>query len=94
MPPDNDTISKALLNDMTPREISALLSSKTPRQRRGIISQLTPRQRVHLKQWQREHRSSANPDQSLIGLLLLGVVVLVVVVFVALLVFELPHIIK
>jgi Flp pilus assembly protein TadB len=93
MPPDNNTVSKAVLENITPREINVLLNIRTPRQRRELMSQLTARQRVHLKQWQREHPGAANSDQSLTGLLLLAVVVLVVVVFVVLLLAELPRII-
>jgi hypothetical protein len=94
MAPDNDTISRALLKNLTPREIDALLNTRTARQRRDIMSQLTPRQRVHLKQWRREHPATTNPDQSLTGLLLLGVVILAVIIFVALILFNLPHVIK
>ena len=93
MPPDNDTVSKAMLENMTSREINVLLNIRTPRQRRNLMAQLTARQRVHLKQWQREHPGAASSDQSLTGLLLLGVVVLGAVVFLVLLLAELPRII-
>jgi hypothetical protein len=91
MPDNDDTVNRALLENLSSREINALLNSRTPRQRRDIRALLSPRQRIHLKQWQREHPTSANPDQSFIGALLLVVVVLVVLAFVALLIFEFPH---
>jgi Spy/CpxP family protein refolding chaperone len=94
MPPDSDTIDRASLANLTSREINALLNTRTAVQRRSIRSQLTPRQRGQLKQWQREHRSSASSDQSLTGMLLLGVVVVVVIAFVGLILITLLHRIK